>query len=287
MVLLRTAKRIIPVRTRQLQGTPPTTEVTSNTFKKNHTLKVLPPDAVQVTVTVTKECIQITGDETGPEQRTWRDITTPSEMERLLLKQNQWHLQQTTTEGGTSNSYPMLLFRQTMGMNKYTDDLLKGKFTTEYEVSPPVAAWIRAVTQTDTEKSLPEVVVSLSEKEFQQMFRRKKEGVSSNPHCTNYTVWRAMAKSAKSDHLSSFLCSLVSLPFIHGFANTRWMNMINVMLKKKPGVRNIHMLRIIGLVCPEFNTALSYLIGHLGQKKTSKRHTQRTNNTDHGSQSSQ
>ena len=95
------------------------------------------------------------------------------------------------------------------------------------------------------------------------MFKRKKEGVSSDPHGINCTVWKAMAKS---DHLSSFLCSLVSLPFIHGFANTRWMNMIDVMLEKKPGVRNIHMLRIIDLVCPEFNTALSYFIGHLGQR---------------------
>jgi hypothetical protein len=38
------------------------------------------------------------------------------------------------------------------------------------------------------------------------------------------------------------------------------------MLEQKPGVRHIHMLRIIGLVCPEFNTALSYFIGHRGQQ---------------------
>jgi hypothetical protein len=52
------------------------------------------------------------------------------------------------------------------------------------------------------------------------------------------------------------------------------------MLKKKPGVQNIHMLRLIGLVCPEFNTALSYFIGHLGQKNF-----ERTNpsNKQHGS----
>jgi hypothetical protein len=89
------------------------------------------------------------------------------------------------------------------------------------------------------------------------MFRRKKEGVSSDPHRTNYTVWKAMAKSA---HLSSFLRSLVSLPFIYGFANTRWMNMIDVMVKKKPEIRNIHMLRIIGLglICPKFNTAFRF-----------------------------
>jgi hypothetical protein len=32
------------------------------------------------------------------------------------------------------------------------------------------------------------------------------------------------------------------------------------------------MLRIIGLVCPEFNTALSYFIGHLGQNNFEKTH---------------
>jgi hypothetical protein len=106
-------------------------------------------------------------------------------------------------------------------MNTDTDALLRGWFIRDYEVPPPVAAWIKAVTQTDSENALPEVVGSLSKDEYQQMFRRKKKGVSSNPHGTNYTVWKAMAKS---DHLSSFLCLLASLPFIYGFANTRWMN---------------------------------------------------------------
>jgi hypothetical protein len=190
-------------------------------------------------------------------------------MERLLLERNRRHLQQTTIEGGASNTYPMPQFRQSMGMNKHTDDLLRGQFTAEYEIPPPVTAWIKAVTQTETKRTLPEVVGSLSKDEFQQMFQQKKEGVSSDPHGINYSVWKAMAKS---NYLSSFLCSLVSLQFIFGFANTRWMNMIDVMLEKKPGVQNIHMLRIIGLVCPEFNTALSYFIGHLGQNKFKKTH---------------
>ena len=103
-------------------------------------------------------------------------------MERLLLEQNQCHLQQTKIEGGTSDSYPMPQFRQSMGMNTDTDTLLKGRFTTDYEVPPPVAAWIKAVTQTDCEKAVPDVVGSLSKAEFQQMFRHKKEGVSSDPH---------------------------------------------------------------------------------------------------------
>ena len=50
------------------------------------------------------------------------------------------------------------------------------------------------------------------------------------PHGMNYSIWKTMAKS---DHLSSFLSILISLLFIYGFANTRWMNMIDVMLGEK------------------------------------------------------
>jgi hypothetical protein len=167
-------------------------------------------------------------------------------MEKLLLEHNKRHLQQTIIEGGTSNAYPMPMLQQEMGISTATDSLLSGQFTTKYEVPLPVAAWIKAVTQTEEEGALPEVVGSLSKEEFQRMFRKKKEGVLSDPHGTNYSVWKAMAKR---DHLSSFLCTLVSLPFIYGFANTIWMNKIDVMLEKKPGIRNIHMLQIIGLVC--------------------------------------
>jgi hypothetical protein len=88
-----------------------------------------------------------------------------------------------------------------MRISTVTDSLLSGQFTTKYEVPPPVAAWIKAVTQTEGERALPEVVGSLSKEEFQQIFHKKKEGVSSDPHRTNYSVWKAMAKS---DHLSSF-----------------------------------------------------------------------------------
>ena len=38
--------------------------------------------------------------------------------------------------------------------------------------------------------------------------------------------------------------------------------------REKTGVRHIHMLRIIGLICPEFITALSYFIGHRGQQNS-------------------
>ena len=53
------------------------------------------------------------------------------------------------------------------------------------------------------------------------------------------------------------------LLFMHGFKNDQWAKCINVMNKKKPGVKKIHLLRIIGLVEADFNTALElYLAKH-------------------------
>ena len=63
--------------------------------------------------------------------------------------------------------------------------------------------------------------------EFQDMFRAPDEQTSSNPKDLNYTIWKAMALS---DYLAEFLCISISLPFIYGFTNTIWLDMIDVML---------------------------------------------------------
>ena len=52
---------------------------------------------------------------------------------------------------------------------------------------------------------------------------------------------------------------MMSLPFLYGFVNTRWTKSIDVMLEKKRGNRKIHMLRIIGLLEADFNTALKII----------------------------
>ena len=54
---------------------------------------------------------------------------------------------------------------------------------------------------------------------------------------------------------------LLSLPFTYSFVNEHWLHMTDFMLEKKPGVRHIHLLGIIGKVAAEFNTCLKLFIG--------------------------
>ena len=69
----------------------------------------------------------------------------------------------------------------------------------------------------------------------------------------DYTIWKCIAKD---NGLASSFAKLMSLPFQYGFVNKQWCKARDVMLEKKPGVRKIHHLRIIGLLDAEFNTAL-------------------------------
>ena len=52
---------------------------------------------------------------------------------------------------------------------------------------------------------------------------------------------------------------MMSLPLQYGFVNNRWCKATDVMLGKKPGVRKIHQLHIIGLLEADFNTALKLI----------------------------
>lgn len=77
-------------------------------------------------------------------------------------------------------------------------------------------------------------------------------------HPAHYTIWKAMAEL---DYCAEFMCIMISLPFLYGFVNNRWKNEIDVMmLEKKKGIRKVHILRIIGLLEADFNTALKFFL---------------------------
>ncbi|KAL7552669.1 hypothetical protein ACHAWF_015897 [Thalassiosira exigua] len=88
------------------------------------------------------------------------------------------------------------------------------------------------------------------------MFKVAKEKTSSNNlHGMIYTIWKALASD---EEVAEFQCVMLSLPFPFGFTNPRWAKEIDVMLENKKGIWFIHLLRIIGLLEADFNTALKY-----------------------------
>lgn len=188
----------------------------------------------------------------------WQEITAASEIEQHLLQRNQMHLEQTDREQGVSTSPLLMNLRASHGFNDLSTRILNGEEITEYELTPEMAAFFGALKRTETDRSLPPVGGVITSTAFQEMFRRAPERTSSDHRTLNYTIWKCLAKN---DKISGFVSVLLSLPFVYGFPNEYWTHMTDFMLEKKPGVRQIHTLRIIGKVAAEFNTCLKLLIG--------------------------
>ena len=232
---------------------------TESLFFSHHTRKVLPGgvQAVQVERDRTNQFWIISTLIPMPEPL-WRDITSAEEIEHELLQRNKMHLEQTAREEGISVKETLSALRENNGFNPLSEKVLNGEQITEYELTPEMAAYFQALKRTPKERELTPILGSISSVEFQEMFKRAKERTSSDSRTPNYTIWKCLAKS---DKISGFASVLLSLPFVYGFPNGHWIHMTDFMLEKKPGVRQIHLLRIIGKVPAEFNTCLKLIIG--------------------------
>ncbi|KAL7428792.1 hypothetical protein ACHAXH_000893, partial [Discostella pseudostelligera] len=204
------------------------------TFHTYHTIKILPDNAQLVDV----ECL--------PPHNRWTILRT---------------LPHTSTfwEGGIGTKPPLTTVCQNYGLNPLTDQILDGTFTTSYDLSPKMMAFFDALKSTPATNSLPPVLGAINSEQFQKMFHLSKEKTSSDIHTLNYSLWKCITTS---DRISQYAAILVSLPFMYGFVNMHWTHMSDFMLEKKPGVRHIHQLRIIGKEPAEFNTCLKFYIGH-------------------------
>ena len=98
--------------------------------------------------------------------------------------------------------------------------------------------------QTEEEKKLPSIEGGITTQVFMQAFKKAKENTSSSPSGLDCTIWKFIASD---ETLAEIFAITMSLPFKYVFVNERWCKATDVMLEKKPGVRKIHQLRIIGL----------------------------------------
>ena len=86
-------------------------------------------------------------------------------------------------------------FLENQGLGRHSRVLLRGEYSTIWELPPEVASWRNHMKLTPKEKTLPPVLGAISKEEFQETFRAPDEQTSSNPNDLNYTIWKAMAQS--------------------------------------------------------------------------------------------
>ena len=219
-------------------------------FYPHHHLKVPHDDIVPAQVEMRDDFLILTA--VFKPTNIWRTVSDPQEIESLLLERNKRHLQQASIEEGRVHD-PTI---QRMMGNHGTDllqEVLDGSISIPDATDEVVTAWIQSLKQTETERTLPPIKGTISKSDFQEAFKKVSEKTSSSPSGLHYTIWKCLASD---DDLAEWLSVMMSLPFEHGFVNERWTKSIDVMLEKKPGNRMIHMLRIIGLLEADFNTAL-------------------------------
>ena len=104
--------------------------------------------------------------------------------------------------------------------------------------------------------TLPCVTEEISVKDFQGAFKAVSKKVTSSPSGLHYTLWKVLAQE---DDIAQWLSIMMSLPFICAFVSECWKQTVNAMLAKKPGVRKIHQLQIIGILEADFKTTLKIL----------------------------
>ncbi len=232
-------------------------EAEPGTFHPYHTIKVPLPDSVRIDVTYNTDRHLWIPTLITDEPICWRDMVQQEELESALLKRNERHLQQTEREAGVSTQPPLTTIRENHGVNPCAKKLCQGVHQSPLVLTPEMTAFFSAL-QTDPHSNLPLIDGTLTTEDVQSMFKRAKERTSSDSSTLNYTIWKCLATD---DVIAGIMSVLFSLPFLYGFVNRHWTSMTDFMLEKKPGVRHIHSLRIIGKVAAEFNTILKFLIG--------------------------
>ena len=225
-------------------------------FSTDSGLKTPPDDLRSVDVEILENELRcLTQQPTTP--IAWETVTDPVEIESWLAKRNKCHLQQVWADGSPAVSHPLAAIFGTDDTNDEADSLLSGSYDIDSLDIPEYAkTWLRWFKRTDQEKELKDVSPEISPAAFAEAFKAVDEMTSSSPSGLHYTLWKAIAEK---EYFCDYMAIMMSLPFMYGFSNKRWEFGIDCMLEKKAGVRKIHLMRIIGLLEADFNTALKII----------------------------
>ena len=192
----------------------------SKQFTRQHTLKVIPDDAVEAVVD--------NSNDKGPrlikrnllKNIKWQRITDKKEIERLLLQRNKRHLQQMTKEGSPPSRAYFQDVLNNYGNTETAEKILEGEITDELDQFPRVLReWLLPMKRTPHETKVKDSIGgNIDTKTFQEAFHSVQEGTSSSPSDLHYTIWKSIASS---DSLSAVMAKMMSMPFRIGIAKFR------------------------------------------------------------------
>jgi hypothetical protein len=194
--------------------------------------------------------------EHDPPKPSWCTIDDPAEMQEWLRRRNKHHLNQMHVEEKPPTRAEFQDILASHGMSKIALGIVNGTLDpSTLSLDEQATGFIRGLAKTDEEKTLS-MPRQMSTKEFQAAMKVTHKDTSSSASGLHYTLWKAIAEDNK---LSAIHAIMISLPFMYGFVCDRWRKIIDCMLEKKPGVRKIHIMRIICLFEADFNTLLKWM----------------------------
>jgi hypothetical protein len=231
-------------------------QIDERVFEPFGICKVLPDDSIVVEVEQTEDAIFVKEpSELNPPEPTWQTVDKPDEMQEWLMRRNKRHLNQMHAEERppTRKEFQSILAEH--GTSETAMAILNGTLDpSTIGLDKDATNFIKSLARRTEEEGLS-TPRQMSTKDFQESMKVTHEDTSSSASGLHYTLWKTIAEDNK---LSAIHAIMISLPFMYGFICDRWKKIIDCMLEKKPGVRKIHIMRIICLFEADFNTILKW-----------------------------
>jgi hypothetical protein len=171
------------------------------------------------------------GDPTSPKQWTgpWLSLSDPEQIAKAVIKMNiaQYHQAHHMPFGSGS-------LAESIGRRASTPTaraFLWGDIPSTDHLLPEAVTILRLLS------SSPELIPftpsnMISEEEFSLAYKAIKETTSSSPSGQHVGHYKAVINDLS---LVQMNCTMMSLPFMHGFTPCRWERVVDVMLQKEEG----------------------------------------------------
>jgi hypothetical protein len=174
----------------------------------------------------------------------WVELDTRLEIEAALLKELEGRFNQASDTPFCTE--PLATLAGPFGNSEASKQILSGKFQSPQGTDFWATQLIPFLKQEITTSELR----PLSMDEYIAGWKRVREKTSAGPSGITIPHFKA---HGRSKYLSEIDTIMANLPYIYGFSPQRWKKGLDVMLEKKPGVRQVSSLRAILLYEADFN----------------------------------